>query len=203
MKKPWRQLPVFLLLLIITIMRPALAQEPWYEVELIVFLQADPGGPDRELHPVNPAPPRASQIVSLRSPQDGNVAYTMLSSAQLKLGNIVQGLKSSSYYEPLLHLGWRQPGLASKDAAAVALPADWQPWADTALPPLHGLVSLHQDRFIHIGIDLRYRPNRAHDDLEEQPTFVNKQSRRLRSGELHYLDRPGLGVLVQIRSLSN
>lgn len=182
---------------------PAQASTPWYEVELIVFRQADPGGSDRELHPLNPEPPRASQIVSLRPPQAGKVAYTMLGAAELKLGSIYQSLNSSSNYEPLLHLGWRQPGLASKDAASVALPANWQPWGDTALPPLHGLVRLHQDRFIHLGVDLRYRHISADADAELAPTIVNRQSRRLRTGELHYLDRPGLGVVVQIRPLTD
>jgi hypothetical protein len=182
---------------------PAQASEPWYEVELIVFRQADPGGSDRELHPLNPAPPQAAQVVSLRPPQAGKVAYTILGPAELKLGSIYQSLKSSSHYEPVLHLGWRQPGLASKDAASVALPANWQPWADTALPPLHGLVRLHQDRFIHLGVDLRYRHLGADTDAELAPTIVNRQSRRLRTGELHYLDRPGLGIVVQIRPLTD
>lgn len=198
------RIPLLALTLLLTaaVTMPVLAAEPWYEVELIVFRQPDPVGSDRELHPLNPTPPQAPQTVSLRPPQTGKTAYTMLSPAELKLGSITQGLRSSPHYKPLLHLGWRQPGLAGKEAAAVALPADWQPWASTDLPPLYGLVRLHQDRFIHFSVDLRYRATGTEPVADQIPTYVNRQSRRLRTGELHYLDHPGLGVVVQIRPLT-
>lgn len=202
MNKPRQQLLALALLMSAAIMTPTLAAESWYEVELIVFQQPDPVGSDAELHPVEPPPPKASQTVSLRSPQSGKVPYTQLDTAQLKLGSLYQGLQRSPTYKPLLHLGWRQPGLSNAEAPAIALPAEWQPWTNAELPPLHGLVRLRHDRFIHFEVDLRYRPAAAEAGTSLAPTYINKQSRRLRSDELHYLDHAALGVIVQVRSLA-
>jgi hypothetical protein len=193
---------------------PALAQTPpWYEVELIVFRQPEPTGSDTELHPLDPPAPQASQVVSLRQPQAGTgQPYTMLGSGDLKLGSVYKSLQDSQRYEPLLHIGWRQPGLAGNQTASVALPPNWQPWADGARPPLYGLVRFQQDRFLHVAVDLRYyQPSSetvvtagggAASDAMPAPTYVHQQSRRIRTGELHYLDHPTLGVIVQVRPLA-
>lgn len=190
---------------------PASAQQgtPWYEIELIVFRQPEPSGLDAELHPVGPPAPQAEQVVSLRQPHSGSILpYSMLSGNELQLGGVYKSLQDSRHYQPLLHIGWRQPGLAGTEAASIAIPADWQPWTNSARPPLHGLVRFQQDRFLHFGVDLRYQVSPVEpavdNGAEEQlrPTYVHQQSRRLRTGELHYLDHPTLGVVVQVRRLT-
>lgn len=199
----------------LTLAAPAGAQQstPWYEIELIVFRQPDPTGLDAELHPVDPPPPEAEQVVTLRQLQGGaTLPYAMLDSGELQLGAVYQRLQDSGRYQPLLHIGWRQPGLSSAEAASVAIPPEWQPWGNALRPPLHGLIRFQQDRFLHFAVDLRYRPEPAFDavsfsegtlDVEPQPTYVHQQSRRVRTGELHYLDHPALGVLVQVRRLTD
>lgn len=209
--------PLFALLLAALLLgtAPASAQQgtPWYEIELIIFRQPEPKGLDAELHPVDPPAPQAEQVVSLRQPQSGaTLPYSMLSGGQLQLGGVYKSLEGSGHYQPLLHIGWRQPGLSGSEAASIAIPSDWRPWANGVRPPLHGLVRFQQDRFLHLAVDLRYQPEAAAqpvafpaEDAAEaaQPVYMHQQSRRLRTGELHYLDHPTLGVLVQVRRFSN
>ncbi|HEX5514265.1 MAG TPA: CsiV family protein, partial [Gammaproteobacteria bacterium] len=153
--------------------------------------------------------PQASQVVSLRQPQAGaSQPYTMLGNGELKLGSVYKSLRDSQRYQPLLHIGWRQPGLAGNQTASVAIPPNWQPWADGARPPLYGLVRFQQDRFLHVAVDLRYyQPSSgtvvtAGGGAAPEPTYVHQQSRRIRTGELHYLDHATLGVIVQVRPLA-
>src|SRR5690606_39351991 len=63
---------------------------------LIVFRQPDPTGLDAELHPVDPPPPEAEQVVTLRQPQGGaTLPYAMLDSGELQLGAVYQRLQDS------------------------------------------------------------------------------------------------------------
>ena len=84
--------------------------------------------------------------------------------------------------------------------------------ADSAKPPpqLSGYMRMYRERYLHFQVNLRYRPdagtetNRGYQYNSEgyfeaaRPVVVMKQHRRMRSGELHYLDNPALGVLVKI-----
>ena len=73
---------------------------------------------------------------------------------------------------------------------------------------LYGFVRLYRERFLHVAVDLRY--HRDDEDAAtrypylkgEAPVFVMQQQRRMRSGELHYLDHPVLGVLVLVTPVS-
>lgn len=207
-------LALLLGLMIAAAVPPAAAQSAadWYEIEIIVFRQPEPTGANAELHPVDPPPPEASQVVSLRQPGAGGVPYEMLRSGDLKLGGVYESLEQSERYEPLLHIGWRQPGVGESAAASVAIPPEWQPWSQAQRPPLHGLVRFHKERYLHLAVDLRYQPPAVAADEPElaldgtmteivTPTYVHQQSRRLRTGELHYLDHPTLGVVVEVRQV--
>ncbi|MEX0731121.1 MAG: CsiV family protein [Aquisalimonadaceae bacterium] len=77
---------------------------------------------------------------------------------------------------------------------------------------LSGYVRLVRERFLHFEVDLRLKAEESDDASDEamrgiiplfadeaHPVVVMKERRRMRSGELHYLDSPRLGVLVQVR----
>ncbi|WP_213999806.1 CsiV family protein [Arsukibacterium sp.] len=61
---------------------------------------------------------------------------------------------------------------------------------------LDGLFKLHLDHYLFINTDFNLR--RSNPDGSIQSINV-KQSRRVISGELHYLDHPYLGMIIQIR----
>ncbi|WP_019675565.1 CsiV family protein [Arsukibacterium perlucidum] len=61
---------------------------------------------------------------------------------------------------------------------------------------LDGLFKLHLDHYLFLNTDFNLR--RPAPDSSMQSINV-KQSRRVISGELHYLDHPYLGMIIQIR----
>jgi len=80
---------------------------------------------------------------------------------------------------------------------------------DEQLNTLEGTIKLHLGRYLHLETDLLYRSqiepleNNTFfinlDDIEQPQTlFRMHQTRRMRSGELHYFDHPMFGMLVLI-----
>lgn len=104
----------------------------------------------------------------------------------------VARLNRARDYEVLERLSWRQP--FTDDAAASPVMIDVQNEHGTLL----GSVSVDLRRFLHTHVELYYRP----PDLTSAEGWLHvSQSRRMRSGETHYLDHPSLGVLVRIERL--
>jgi hypothetical protein len=79
------------------------------------------------------------------------------------------------------HLAWRMsPGSRSNDT-----------WYWVGDGRLEGLVQVSRGRFLHLDLDLLLRP------ADASSPFRVRLNRRMRSGELHYLDHPRVGILVQ------
>ncbi|MDX9740152.1 MAG: CsiV family protein [Gammaproteobacteria bacterium] len=80
------------------------------------------------------------------------------------------------------------------------------PFPTSAQPAIDGVVRLSRGRFLHLALDLRYR--RSGDtpegmmfsifgrETERESLYRLTQSRRVRSGELHYFDHPRFGAVV-------
>ncbi|ABI57145.1 peptidoglycan binding protein CsiV [Alkalilimnicola ehrlichii MLHE-1] len=179
------------------------AAEQQYDVELIIFRQWEARGDDAEAWPLSVGAPHFGRWQPL-----GARGFQRLSGNQLRLHGARQRLEQSDAYDPLLHIGWRQEGLPRNRSVAVPLPPAWMPpqapeeWAPSLEPQrLYGLVRVYRERFLHAVIDLRYRRDTGDRDalLPAGAVHALQQSRRMRSDELHYLDHPVLGVLIQIR----
>ncbi len=92
------------------------------------------------------------------------------------------------------------PGPPGQDLSPVPV----APVSPVPLRELDGTVTISLGRYLHVHTDLVYRqpdpesPAAADDGT---PVLINApviQERRMRSGELHYLDHPFLGILVKI-----
>ena len=193
---------------------PAAAED--YAVELLVFsrLAADDG---EERWPLPASLPATEQALSLG---EGGL---QVSGGGRSVQAIADNLRRSNGYRPLLHWRWIQPGWDRNQArplhvqvpagsalpltqpSALASKAEMQrlrgltdPSAVTGagLPLLDGTVSLSRSRFLHLAADLVYV-----DPATGIPMQL-KESRRMRSNELHYLDHPRFGVLVQVTPLN-
>jgi hypothetical protein len=120
---------------------------------------------------------------------------------ELKLGVEYRKIRAVSAYEPLVHVGWVQPGLPEADAVPIDL-------ATLGAINPRGTVRVHLMNYLHVTLDLTYQaPSSATpaessvDGLDEivlAPQYRLTTTRRVISRELHYFDHPAFGVLVRI-----
>lgn len=208
---------------------PAMAQSK-YVVEVIIFRHWEAPGDDAEFWPHQPQPISRSAIQHLVTlgpvTSDADApAFSRLPNTELQLAGIRERLEHSKDYKVLLHVGWRQPGLKPANAPAVVLPLNWSPpplakisatsLTDTvargqnpfdyvpAGTQLWGTLRLLQQRYLHFQVDLRFRRDGLGDTPDAMTIYPMIQSRRMRAGEIHYLDHPVLGILVQARKLAH
>ncbi len=186
---------------------------------------ADPGFPDL-LSAIELAEtaPTGSAAANPGTP----VSYLRLSADQLALGKARQKIDASKNYRLLLHLAWRQQGLDKGVSKPVHVQSRTYPLPPASrrglsgdplqqqlagVPSVEGTVRMYRTRYLHFEADLRYfRPStesQASGDFLDEEVYLSErrivpthfrltESRRMRSRELHYLDHPLFGVLVQI-----
>lgn len=200
------------LLLSLGLLAPAVQaaeQAPWYDIELILFKQGGAGTADTENWPEDPGSPDWSGAVSLQPAvtDDPRQPYTLLPAHSRQLGAQFEALqRTRGELEPLLHQAWRQPVAASDGAEPIYLGPESSHRSELPPPPFEGLISISVNRYLHVNLDILLRgANRelplAAPDALSTPTRGSirfQASRRMRSGELHYIDHPRLGALILI-----
>ena len=154
-----------------------------------------------------------------------SLAFHRVPEGERFLGTEARRIRRSAGREVLAHLAWRQPFEAQAPARPV-LVLGGEGAAGT--PELVGTVGVALRRYLHAEVDLYRAeplpvdaaPERALPGSEDaspfpEPALVGgldaeaepppgtgwvhvRQNRRMRSGELHYLDHPRLGVLLRI-----
>jgi len=185
----------------------------WYEVELIIFARnADDRGLTEEW-PQEPFTPDWSDATPIMPRPTGAQAISIVPTSEYRLTGAKRRLdRTANRLQPLLHLAWRQP-TTSRDKAEwlyLQVPFAHPESASTSgmTPRLEGAVKVSLSRYLHIDLDLLLREVSAqnaatteyYNSLDYSP-FVQyrmQTHRRMRSKELHYIDHPLMGVLVQI-----
>jgi hypothetical protein len=160
---------------------------------------------------------------SLRLNTEAAVAAGFLPVEQnLTLTQNAADIAASNRYRLLRHLSWRQPGLAADETRAVRvalgnsvpmfIPADLQPYPEfipasanplpdrseaVSSPVVNGTITIRLGRFLHMDTRLVFT------DEQNLQSFRLAQSRKMRSGELHYIDNPRFGILTRITPLED
>ncbi len=94
-------------------------------------------------------------------------------------------LEQSTHYKVLKHAAWQQPALSPDRAMEVRLNAT----SDGA--SLDGTMELSREKYLQLDINLWYQTSRR--------VGVPVQAfRKLRPGELNYLDHPHIGILALV-----
>jgi hypothetical protein len=171
------------------------------------------------------APPAIPQTPLVEPPLDPAAAARAealqirpLRPEELKLGTEYRKLRAISAYQPLVHVGWVQPGLPEADSTPIDLGA-------FGIINPRGTVRVHLTRFLHITLDLTYQatgaaaagtttatgggsaanagsslrpPADGLDEIVLAPQYRLTATRNVRSNELHYFDHPAFGVLVRV-----
>ncbi len=150
--------------------------------------------------------------------------FVELDPAEFRLAGVRDAMAQTNRYRVLLHKAWRQPVSENERAAAVHLhkyaaprtaaqptpgiepegsPIGTLGPGPSGQPPepgdLDGIVRMRLGRYLHVDVDFVYRDERTAVSAPvatESPRFRLQESRRVRSGELHYFDHPRLGALV-------
>ncbi len=135
--------------------------------------------------------------------------------APLTMDAAVRAINRQSHLRPLLHRRWQQ-AVPPRDAPlAVRLGTDDLPPTLAGLPRVEGSVAITVGRYLHAAFDLWYHadtlgmrplvadgnpadPATVPADPVVVPYMQLKESRRMRSGELHYIDHPKIGVVLRI-----
>ncbi|MCZ0953100.1 MAG: CsiV family protein [Rhodospirillaceae bacterium] len=130
--------------------------------------------------------------------------FRVLRSDELELRGALQRLQRDAGYTPLAHGGWVQATYPPEQAVPVDISL-----LGTVNPV--GTVTLHLSRFLHVTVDLVYRAPPEPQSIQAAPAadgvlnemtlplrYALRIQRRVRSGEVHYLDHPAIGLLVVV-----
>lgn len=170
--------PRLLLLCLITLLTAtAPAQARTYLVELVIF--ARDAGLGAEHWRPDPGFPAVGNAIELGPVGSGR--FNQLAGSRMELNHIAATLERRGGYRVLQHIGWVQPGLSANKAIKVRIDNGGQ---------LTGTIKVSLAHYLHLNADLLYTAG------PEGPSVRMKQSRRMRSREVHYLDSPVLGIIV-------
>jgi Peptidoglycan-binding protein, CsiV len=109
-------------------------------------------------------------------------------------------LQRSNVYRVVFHRAWIQP-VPDRDRLRPVL---IQIRETSGGPPrIEGIIGVTRGRYLHLDAKLWYavHTNQAAVDSigADEPLYMElREERRMRSGELHYLDHPKLGVLARV-----
>ncbi len=194
---------------------------PWYQFEVLIFERISPGAGSTEFWPEDPGTPSRLNAIPLTLQQTHNTLplqsvetaspltpepFRPLAESEWQLSEQHQHLSRSRNYKPLLHVAWRQQVIEPDQSQQLLLelPRSSNPQSAIDEPlRLEGTIRVGVKRYLHLATDLLLRQWETEegikgDSLEFRPAFraFRMQSqRRMRSGEIHYLDHPIIGVL--------
>jgi hypothetical protein len=145
-------------------------------------------------------------------------SMTWLQDSEFVLTDAVKAINRQRHLRPVFHGRWRQQVPAREAPTIVHLASRVDPDAPqtrSGLAKVEGTLSLSVARYLHFAPRLWYHadtlglepvtlPLPGSDVASDLAPLANTrfmelhESRRMRSGELHYIDHPKLGVIVRI-----
>ena len=189
----------------------AKAEPPWYEFEVLVFRRIDKGAGRTEVWSDDPGMPSFENAIpfdtrSSATLHEGQpIPYRTLPAGERRLDNVWTAFRNSRNYRPLYHVAWRQQVVDPQQAQSLYLylPPDAGEAGPLNPPKLEGTIKIGVKRYLHMETDLLLRLPVKPEDGDSYflgpavRSYRLSNNRRMRSGKLHYLDHPVLGVLVQ------
>ncbi len=176
-----------LLLLTLLTAGPALAAKS-YDVEVIVFERTSGNEVAGEQWPDDPGRPALEKASSLN---DGSGAYSVLPKSRWRLSREATRIGSAGGMKLLLHTAWRQPAVGRDETKSIHL--------HSSVTPLEGTVKVSVERYLHADLDLLLNNKSGGSYFSSsRGGYRLQESRRMRSGEVHYFDHPMMGALVLI-----
>jgi len=154
----------------------AIANQRWFQVELMVFQQQAPNTETFE------------QVVSEIAPV---ARYARASAGNKTLQGTYNRLKRSRAFKPFYYQSWRIP----VSSGSISRPIDISE-SDTNLK---GWIKIQRGHLIHVIADIEFSP--PGDGIEQLIYRINEK-RRVLLNEVHYLDHPLFGAIVKVSPLN-
>jgi hypothetical protein len=131
--------------------------------------------------------------------------------------DVVERLELLDAYEPILHVGWTQPGFPREETEPMELAAFGEPPEG-----LNGNFKLYLGRYLHLVVDLAidaateieeilivddndfiYSDVRPQYEFESDPVegpvrYRIQENRIVKNGEIRYFDHPKFGVIAKV-----
>ena len=198
-----------------------------YDIEIIIFEDPHARYINSEYWHENPdliSPLSATEIETAKSNTDEIKRNNFKTIKPVILGQEYKRINNSSEFNVLFYGAWRQAGLNENDAFEIKIEDLENTHKTKSDNSITGKLKLVLSRYLHIYGDLDYqRPidtnsidNESNDDTsgintppvttgQNQGIIVKTENnypinihRRMRSKELHYIDHPLVGMLIQI-----
>lgn len=195
-----------------------------YQVEMLIFTH-EYAAPMADGEPAQPLM-SIQDAEGLSGDSEGKYFHA-LPASELTLTSAKSVVQNSPNYKLIEHIAWVQPGLDQNAAKAVHIHGGAEYRRSSAAPTqdfnspnlytgtadpmtleeLDGTVKVVLGHYLHVYTDLVLRKPVSTQTYDEnqQPQRINalyqfrmQDHRRMRSKELHYIDHPLLGILVQI-----
>lgn len=175
---------------------------PRYTVEVIVFENYALRGWTEEHWPDEIELPMTEESTSVLTTGKSPL---FIEAATTSLDTVAQ--KMSKGYRILFHKAWSQNAMDTKDAPTVLIES-----AQENGTQMIGTIKLYKTRFAHVEVDLEFEKaipakileafaenqQLALDVLPSHWRFNLTEARKIKGDELHYIDHPLFGVLVQL-----
>ena len=205
----WLVLPLISVGLIApTLAKAQTSSAPQVHVEIIIFQSLAQRGWTEEYWPLTPGLVLSDQVKRL-----GDTANwaKVVAPEKLELAEVRSRMTTDRGYDVLAHFAWQQPAFNRNQAQPIIIDSQLQKRRHES-SPIYGQVRAYQERFNHVEIKLEFdrripanlRERFAeHQGIElawlpDNWKFVMDESRRVRPGELHYVDHPLFGVLIHV-----
>ncbi|MEJ1410815.1 MAG: CsiV family protein [Candidatus Sedimenticola sp. (ex Thyasira tokunagai)] len=203
-------------------------EAPWYDVEMIIFTHNSAGAGSTEQWSDEPGNPdfegafrfsiaeentrRGSPATAAETPIVSDeiglptALYTLLPESEWRLTSELSRLKRSrGKLMPLIHTAWRQQMRSRDETVPLHLTSNDQIASET--PILEGVIQVSVQRYLHLNFDLTHREARDISNTVDAGSFALQSMyrdyritnhRKMRSGELHFIDHPKVGMLILV-----
>jgi hypothetical protein len=209
--KPLSTLLILLISTSITHAEEGIIKKPLeYDVEIIIFEDANASYINSEdwtrnatlAEPVTE--PNKTTPGKINPPSYKDIKPEILKAEYKRINN-------SKEYNVLFYGSWRQTGLEEKKAFNINIEKLANAHKSSSKNTIKGNFKLVLARYLHIYSEMEYQRNLENTAVEntitnngtaeltkEDTSYQMKIHRRMRSKELHYIDHPLVGMLIQI-----
>lgn len=171
---------IFITLFLMTLWQSLLADSSVYEVEVLIFSQSAGGS---EQAPGFPGTPDMGKAGPLE-----RKGVSLLPGDQL--AGVRKRLDQSGTYQVMRHLSWRQS--LANGTVPQPFKVTYPEQGDSAGGKrLMGTLSLGRSSYAILKVDLLLQ--------QDGQSYRMEETRRMKRGELHYLDHPKMGVIATIQ----